>query len=723
MQMIHHPTVRANFNAHKINHLYIIQVDTIKTVETGIDTVVNSIYGTGKTAMYLVPILDSIALENDRVSQALTHNYNKPFLGYVSHKASRDPSGRSYMETISPRCVILAPDNELAQDVFNTTSFLANGTKVTPRVICGRFTLAASLADAHGPCDVLVATPGRLATLATRGKLNFSRLKWLVMDEFQSYYTSNQQLLQLRRIFFQNPSFNLDRHGAGVQRILVDGSPDETWLANTPEWLRKDQAGNTLNMKHLKLVQFGLETREFYFVQVEPEFDLLDAAVAYTQHRIPDKLIVYVSSKGEANSLYEKFHERLIDRHIEVLHSDISHGEREEISNIAHSEPKVIVIVCLLLSKGVNLPELKDVMFAGCPSQDNKFLQASFRVGRKGNDGRVHVLFHRRSTEEELRYNTAVIYARSRAANIEYFSFPPLTACPKGFPSAAFVQENARQAQDSVRQNSGAAKPKRSNHVGTTRSGDRSDSLGESSQSNHPARAWHYTQLSSSNPRRPFPEMHSDWNRFQDRAMVTGHQQSKPSFVTGQRIAGPMSPFAENGHPSARGFPIRGDAAVMFEGGEAPLPSQWHQNAFSQSARPPTHATAFPQCVAQPQTMDPQGSQRVTMPTGQYEQHTSNRTSRPPNFGVPSLTGLTSPPSHGISTPTMVRHTYGPAVPGFVVPSHGVPPQSKAPQANPCEYRHDTQSDWYPLKTRVGNQWVARGVMNRVTGEKRFQSF
>jgi len=128
-----------------------IQAQAIPPGLEGHDIIGCAQTGTGKTAAFLIPIL-----------QRLIHDQRK---------------------TKDPRVVILAPTRELVIQVTQETRKLATGSSVRMVAIYGGAKMKPQIDKLRRGVDVVIATPGRLQDHMRRKNINFKALQVLVLDE------------------------------------------------------------------------------------------------------------------------------------------------------------------------------------------------------------------------------------------------------------------------------------------------------------------------------------------------------------------------------------------------------------------------------------------------------------------------------------------------------------------------------------------------------------
>ena len=113
--------------------------------------------GSGKTAAYLIPIIQ-------RLLQV-------------------GVGGRQRTRQACPEVVIMSPTRELAIQIKDEARKFCNGSDIQCMVVYGGTSTAHQASKLEEGCNILVATPGRLHDYVERGKVSYSQLQFLVLDE------------------------------------------------------------------------------------------------------------------------------------------------------------------------------------------------------------------------------------------------------------------------------------------------------------------------------------------------------------------------------------------------------------------------------------------------------------------------------------------------------------------------------------------------------------
>ncbi len=127
-----------------------VQVKAIPAILEGRDVLGSAQTGTGKTAAFVLPILQLL---------------------------NRGEKGRL------PRALILTPTRELAAQVGDSVRIYGKNLPLRSTVVYGGVGINPQIEQLRRGVDILVATPGRLLDHAGQGTLNLSRVEILVLDE------------------------------------------------------------------------------------------------------------------------------------------------------------------------------------------------------------------------------------------------------------------------------------------------------------------------------------------------------------------------------------------------------------------------------------------------------------------------------------------------------------------------------------------------------------
>jgi ATP-dependent RNA helicase RhlE len=138
-----------------------IQVRAIPAVLEGRDVLAGAQTGTGKTAAFVLPILQKLA-----------------GLG-----TGTVPLGGVNPDRRTPRALVLTPTRELAAQIAESARIYGKYAPVRVQVVFGGVNINPQISGLRSGCDLLIATPGRLLDLAQQGAVNLRTVQILVLDE------------------------------------------------------------------------------------------------------------------------------------------------------------------------------------------------------------------------------------------------------------------------------------------------------------------------------------------------------------------------------------------------------------------------------------------------------------------------------------------------------------------------------------------------------------
>ena len=133
-----------------------IQAQAIPVVLTGQDVMGSAQTGTGKTASFVLPLLQKI----------------------LPHASSSTSPARHPV-----RALVLCPTRELAVQVAENAEKYAKHTPIRTAVVFGGMDMKQQALQIRGGIELLIATPGRLLDHLEQGNVSLAQVNYLVLDE------------------------------------------------------------------------------------------------------------------------------------------------------------------------------------------------------------------------------------------------------------------------------------------------------------------------------------------------------------------------------------------------------------------------------------------------------------------------------------------------------------------------------------------------------------
>jgi ATP-dependent RNA helicase DeaD len=291
--------------------------------------------GTGKTAAFGLPILESIDCENKTV-QAL----------------------------------VLAPTRELCvqitNDIKNYGKYL-RGFGVTP--IYGGARIDAQIKEIKRGVQVVVATPGRLIDMIDRRAINLNTVKIVVLDE------ADEML---------NMGFKDDLD------IILKQTPDDknTWLfsATMPKEVERIAKNYMTNPKEISTGKKneGADNLEhiYYLVQGRDRYLALKRVADY----YPDIFgIVFCRTKAETQEVADNL---IKDGYsADALHGDLSQSQRDFVMKRFRSRTLQMLVATDVAARGIDVNDVTHVINYNLPEDVENYTHRTGRTARAGKSG------------------------------------------------------------------------------------------------------------------------------------------------------------------------------------------------------------------------------------------------------------------------------------------------------------------------------------------------
>ena len=199
-----------------------IQSAVFSLVRSGRDLIASAETGSGKTAAYLLPVLD----------QLLRHNS-------LADKSSPDNK--------QARVLVLAPTRELVVQIDDDLQGFSYHTGLTSTAVFGGTPIGPQAQALNAGVDVVVATPGRLLDHLRGGIPNFAQLNTLILDEADRMLDMGFWP-DVRRIVANVPSRNGSEKSS--HQILL-------FSATIPDWVLKPLMELTQDPAYVQIGQRG----------------------------------------------------------------------------------------------------------------------------------------------------------------------------------------------------------------------------------------------------------------------------------------------------------------------------------------------------------------------------------------------------------------------------------------------------------------------------------
>jgi superfamily II DNA/RNA helicase len=317
-----------------------VQTLAIPAALTGRDLLVSSHTGSGKTAAFLLPSIQRLQAE---------------------------PT----IKGMGPRVLVLTPTRELALQVEKSAMKYGNDLRrFRTACLVGGAPYGLQLKRLSQPVDVVVATPGRLIDHLERGKIDFSRLEVLVLDEAD-------RMLDMG--FVDDIKAIAARCPAERQTLLFSATLDGV-VGNLARELTRD--AQRIEIEAVPHLESKIEQRLLFADNMDHKNRLLDAllrGVDMTQ------AIVFTSTKRSTEEISDLLSESGFAS--DALHGDMQQGQRNRaLQRLREGRTKVLVATDVA-ARGIDVAGISHVINFDLPRQAEDYVHRIGRTGRAGRTG------------------------------------------------------------------------------------------------------------------------------------------------------------------------------------------------------------------------------------------------------------------------------------------------------------------------------------------------
>ncbi|KAK6633317.1 hypothetical protein RUM43_000883 [Polyplax serrata] len=319
--------------------------------------------GSGKTAAFLVPILNQMYQRGPQNSRPYSHR-------------------KQY-----PMGLVLAPTRELATQIYDEARKFSYRSRLRPCVVYGGSYLQDQFRELEKGCHLLVATPGRLADMLDRDKIGLENCKFLVLDEADRMLDMGFEP-QIRKIVEK------DMPRTGERQTLM-------FSATFPDVIQKLARDFLDNYIFLAVGRVGSTseniTQNIVWVEENDKrsflLDLLNASGC--RNGTESLTLVFVETRKGADYLEEFLHHQ--DYPVSCIHGERTQREREDALRRFRSGETPILVATAVAARGLDIPHVTHVINFDLPSDIEEYVHRIGRTGRMGNLGLATSFFNEKN--------------------------------------------------------------------------------------------------------------------------------------------------------------------------------------------------------------------------------------------------------------------------------------------------------------------------------------
>ena len=320
-----------------------IQKKAIPAILSGKNIIAAAQTGTGKTASFVLPLLEKFTAEH-------TNNEHK-------------------LRGKRIRALILTPTRELAVQVEAAIQQYAKYLELTSMAMYGGVDSAAQKQQLIWGVDILVATPGRLLDMAHQRALHFDELEVLVLDEAD-------RMLDMG--FIEDINKIIERLPTQRQNLLFSAT-----MSNEVRTLAKRTITNA--------VEISIAKDKTSQPKIDQWLITVDKGnkSALLSYLIKDKqwqqALIFIETKHGAAKLVSQLAKR--DIKAEAFHGDRTQAVREKILTDFKTGKLQFLVATGIAARGIDIDALTRVVNYDLPDKVDDYIHRIGRTGRAGAQG------------------------------------------------------------------------------------------------------------------------------------------------------------------------------------------------------------------------------------------------------------------------------------------------------------------------------------------------
>ncbi len=389
-----------------------VQAGIIPHVLQGMDVMAQACTGTGKTAAFAIPILESIDLD-----QAVD----------------------------LPTALVLVPTRELAVQVRDEFEKLQGERDIACVALYGGKPIRKQITQLRDGADVIIGTPGRVLDHLGRKSLDLSGLATVVLDEAD----------RMLDIGFRPDIEKILRSCPRKRQTLLLSATVAPPVARLAQKYMTEPV--ELNFS-LEVAAESIE-QHYFTVEREKKFDLL---VRLLDREKPAQAIVFCRTKRGTDKIHRRLSKWIKD--LDCIHGDMQQRARDTVMKKFREGKVKILVATDVVGRGIDVTGISHIINYDVPESSDDYVHRVGRTGRMGREGvaytfitpeegaeltRIEMRVNKLLTRGEIEGFETFVAADTRATEvvrqIQTFGFEPTTTEQQPVRAAAEETEPAAE--------------------------------------------------------------------------------------------------------------------------------------------------------------------------------------------------------------------------------------------------------------------------------------
>jgi ATP-dependent RNA helicase RhlE len=312
-----------------------IQDQSIPVALLGGDIIGIAGTGTGKTAAFLIPVINRLVLRTNKREKAL----------------------------------VLAPTRELATQIEDEFRSLVSGMKLYSVSCVGGAPISRQMRELERGVNIVIGTPGRVKDLINRGKINLEEFHTVVLDEADrmldmGFIDDMRFILKLipqaRQTFFYSATFSQE-----IEKLTREFLANPTTIS-----VKKRPTSDNVEQNIIRTKDRAHKIETLHDVLIKP--DVLKVLIFCEMKRSVDQLVSELLHRGFK---------------VQGLHGDMRNRERTHAIKGLEEGKLHIVIATDVAARGIDISDITHVINFDTPQDYDTYIHRIGRTGRGAKTG------------------------------------------------------------------------------------------------------------------------------------------------------------------------------------------------------------------------------------------------------------------------------------------------------------------------------------------------
>lgn len=318
-----------------------IQYRAISPILEGQDVMAVAQTGTGKTAAFVIPVLEKII------------------------------RNRKKSKSNNIQCLVMVPTRELAKQIASVFSEIGKNTSVKTLGLIGGVDQESQIKSLQNKVDVLVTTPGRMFDLIYQGYIQLEKIQTLILDEADlmldlGFHKDIEDVLKFmpkkrQTLFF---TATIDKKIKKLAYQVVKDALRIQFSPNNPVAGKVDHSVAFIEM----------DDKRFFLENILKEYE-------------DGKFIVFVRTKVRAERV-EAAMER-VGVKVESIHGGMEQKKRFELLDRFRSGENNVLVTTDVAARGIDIPDVDYVINYDLPDNPENYVHRCGRTGRGTRQGQA----------------------------------------------------------------------------------------------------------------------------------------------------------------------------------------------------------------------------------------------------------------------------------------------------------------------------------------------